>query len=241
MHVLIGWPGGSPQDTAVLVGGIVVIYLALIWLTSILWVVRDIRARTTDIASQVTAVVIASALPFVGLPIYMILRPAETMQTAYDRQLEEEAILTELHAISACPNCRRAIDDEYMVCPHCATELRDSCRHCQRSIAKAWATCPYCATSREAAAPAVATRAQRLQVTEPPPIDLRPAEPVARESSTSTIDRDALAEQAGAERRRENTTSVIDRDALRDGDDDQPGDEAKSPAPLRASKATSGD
>ena len=78
-----------------------------------------------------------------------------------------------------------------------------------------------------------------VSITEPPPIDLRPAEPVARESSTSTIDRDALAEQAGAERRRENTTSVIDRDALRD--DDQPGDEAKSPAPLRASKATSGD
>ncbi len=235
MHVLIGWPGGSPQDTAVLVGGIIAIYLALIWLTSILWVVRDIRARTTDIASQATAVVIASALPFVGLPIYMILRPAETMQTAYDRQLEEEAILTELHAISACPNCRRAIDDEYMVCPHCSTELRDPCRHCQRSIAKAWGTCPYCATPREAATPALATREPRLQVTEPPPIDLRPAEPVARESSTSTIDRDALAEEARGERRRENTTSVIDRDALRDDDD------AKSPAPLRASKATSGD
>jgi RNA polymerase subunit RPABC4/transcription elongation factor Spt4 len=236
----------------VLAGGIVAIYLALLWLTSILWVVRDIRSRTSDIASQVTAVVIAGGLPFVGLPIYMVLRPAETLQTAYDRQLEEEAILTELHSISACPSCRRAVDDDYMVCPHCATELRQPCRQCQRPLANAWDTCPYCATVRRVAAPqgAVTTPEPRLQMTEPPPIELKPAEAVAKDGPTSIIERAELAsddedepDEAASERRRESSTSVIDRGGLADADADaeELAGDVEPPARLRTGAASSGE
>ena len=47
------------------------------------------------------------------------------MQEHYDRQLEENIILSELHAITVCPNCRRPAQPEFIVCAHCATPLQD--------------------------------------------------------------------------------------------------------------------
>ena len=51
-----------------------------------------------------------------GLPIYLVIRPSDTMTEAYDRQLEQEAVLSELQTVSACPNCRRPVQDDFAVC-----------------------------------------------------------------------------------------------------------------------------
>ena len=107
MDVLVGWPGGDWQSTAKVAGALVGSYLGLLWVASILWAYRDIRGRTRDPVSHIVAVGIVGVLPLVGLPIYFALRPDETLQAAYDRQLEQESILSELHSVSACPNCRR--------------------------------------------------------------------------------------------------------------------------------------
>lgn len=169
MDVLIGWPGGDWQSTARMAGAIVGGYLVIIWLASVLWVYRDIRSRTRDPISHVTAVVIALAFPFVGLPVYFVLRPSDTLIEAYDRQLEQEAILSELHSISACPNCRRPIQDDFMVCAHCATALREPCSNCKELLQFSWQHCPYCATAR--------VRRQPARAAEPAPepaLDLEP-------------------------------------------------------------------
>jgi multisubunit Na+/H+ antiporter MnhB subunit len=42
---LIGWPGGDLQSTFTIAAAIVLSYLALIWVTTILWAYRDIRGR----------------------------------------------------------------------------------------------------------------------------------------------------------------------------------------------------
>lgn len=172
MDVLIGWPGGDWQATLKLTAGLVVGYLAVIWLATILWSFRDIRQRTRDPISQVVAVVLVTVLPFIAIPIYFVLRPVETLEAAYDRQIEQDAILAELHSVTACPNCRRPAQDDFIVCPHCSTGLREPCAHCSRLLNHVWRHCPYCGTTREPA-----RSASRLRFDEPEAADEQTVEP----------------------------------------------------------------
>ena len=148
MDIGIGWPGGDIASTLRLVALVVGGYGAFIWAVSVIWVYRDIRGRTRDIVSHLTALAIALALPIVGLPLYFALRPRQTIEDVYSRQLEQEAMLSELHATSSCPRCRRPVADDYMVCAHCRTQLRVPCGACARLLSYQWRHCPYCATPR---------------------------------------------------------------------------------------------
>ncbi len=154
MDVLIGWPGGDWTATLKLGGFLVFGYVFIIWVASVLWVYKDIRSRTRDPISQAIGVGIAVVLPIIGLPVYLVVRPGETLNESYVRQLEQEAILSDLHAISACPNCRRPVEDDFQVCAHCGTSLREPCKRCGKLLQFSWRNCPYCATPREASRPA---------------------------------------------------------------------------------------
>ena len=145
MDVLIGWPGGDWQTTLQLV---VVLLLGYYWLIAIPWAYRDIRSRTHDPLSQLIGVALVVALPLLGIPLYLVLRPSETLQQLHDRQIEQEAILSELYSVSACPSCRRPVQDDFMACPYCRAVLKEPCASCSRLLMRAWRHCPYCATSR---------------------------------------------------------------------------------------------
>lgn len=189
MDVLLGWPGGGWQASARLTGGLLAAYLLVIWIASILWVYRDIRSRTTDPMSHLISVAIAVVFPIVGLPIYLILRPADTLTAAYDRQLEQEALLSELQTISACPNCRRPVQDEFVVCAFCATSVKHGCTRCGRQLRLSWRFCPYCATARTQ---------QQQEVRSPAQDPL--AATAARVSSSRDAAVDAIRRAAGAAR-----------------------------------------
>jgi RNA polymerase subunit RPABC4/transcription elongation factor Spt4 len=167
VDVLIGWPGGDWQSTLKIAGALVGGYLFVLWVASVLWVYKDIRSRTRDPISHLTAAAIAIVFPFIGLPVYFVLRPSESLAESYSRQLEQEAILSDLHSISACPNCRRPVQDDFMICAHCASPLKQPCTNCGQLLAFSWRHCPYCATAREPARPA------RAAVAEPAPEPVR--------------------------------------------------------------------
>ena len=150
MDALIGWPGGDWQTTAKLAAAIVLSYLALIWFASVLWTLRDVRSRSRDPISQIVGISLVAFLPFVGLPIYLVLRPSETLHQAYDRQLEQDAMLAELRTVPACPSCRRPVQEDFVHCPYCRATVRAPCADCGKLLAHNWRHCPYCATSREA-------------------------------------------------------------------------------------------
>ena len=151
--VLIGWPGGSLESAIRLVAFLFGSYFLIMWLSSIAWVYRDVRQRTDDMATQIVAIAIAVVFPIAGLPVYLVLRPRETLQDSYDRQLEENVILTELHNQNVCPNCRRPAQPDFVVCAHCATALKQACQQCGRLLHVQWRHCPYCAASRVTARP----------------------------------------------------------------------------------------
>ena len=148
MDVLQSWPGGSWEATARLFATMVVVYLLVLWVASVIWVYRDISARTTDMLMQAISVAIAVLFPIIGLPIYVILRPTDTLTLAYDRQLEQEALLSELQTVTACPNCRRPVQDDFSVCAFCGTAVKQGCAGCGRALRLSWRVCPYCATPR---------------------------------------------------------------------------------------------
>jgi hypothetical protein len=116
VDVLISWPGGDWQATARLAGTLIVGYGALIWLASLIWIYRDITGRTREPISQIVSLGIGVVLPLVGLPIYMALRPSETLQQAYDREIEQEAILADIQTAAACPSCGRPAEASFRVC-----------------------------------------------------------------------------------------------------------------------------
>ena len=131
-----------------LVGTVIFGYLLLLWLASILWAYRDIRSRTTDAVSRLIDVGVVVLMPLAGIAIYLIVRPAETLEDQYERELEQEAIRSELQALAPCPNCHRAVERDFIVCAYCRTQLRDECPRCRKLLSLDWRHCPYCATSR---------------------------------------------------------------------------------------------
>ena len=46
----------------------------------------------------------------------------------------------------ACPQCQAVTEADWLVCPHCRTELRRVCGSCDKPLDLNWVICPYCAT-----------------------------------------------------------------------------------------------
>jgi heme/copper-type cytochrome/quinol oxidase subunit 2 len=71
---------------------------ALVVLSLAVWTARDISARTKDGLVRVAAVVLVVFLPLVGLIVYLLLRPRETLAERYERELIEEILTREVSA-----------------------------------------------------------------------------------------------------------------------------------------------
>lgn len=122
--------------------------IAAIWLGLILWTWRDMRQRSRDPLAQVAASLMVAVLGLFGVIIYVLLRPQETLAEAYERSLEEEALLQNIEARPVCPGCGRAVKEAWQVCPYCHTKLKKPCIHCGKLLELPWNLCPYCAGSQ---------------------------------------------------------------------------------------------
>lgn len=112
-----------------------------------IWTFRDIRARSRDILAQILATLLVLVLPVIGLVIYLMLRPRETLAEAYERSLEQEALLQAIEEPEVCPGCGQRVKSDYLLCPSCHTRLKRACPQCGRPLHLRWALCPYCGTS----------------------------------------------------------------------------------------------
>ena len=200
MDIPFGWPGGDWQTTARLAGALIGAYLFLIWAASVLWAYRDIQARTRDPVTRAIGLAVVAALPIVGIPIYLVARPRETLRESYDRQLEQEAILSELHSAPTCPQCRRPVEQDWAICAFCSHELKQPCPSCSRLLLNAWRYCPHCRASRQVAAlaPSEASAPPRTAESAPAARAAPAAPPHAEAPPAASPPRAAPASEAAA-------------------------------------------
>jgi len=135
-----------------------IIILAALWLALIVWAYRDMRSRSRDTFAQLGSLLLVALLMIPGLIIYLLVRPRETLSEAYERSLEEEALLQEIEEKPTCPGCGQRIQENWQACPHCFTRLKKPCVHCRQMLELSWQVCPYCTTPQPGTAePAIAT------------------------------------------------------------------------------------
>lgn len=136
------------QPFVILFAALFAAFLTATWISVVIWTFRDIRARSRDIFAQILAtlmvLVFFPLFPLPGWVLYLILRPRETLAEAYERSLEEEALLQGIEERMACPGCNRRIEEEFMICPTCHTRLKKACPACGRLLHLRWNLCPYC-------------------------------------------------------------------------------------------------
>ncbi len=134
----------SLQAYLTLIAGIAGGLLLAFWLAVVVWAYRDIRARSRSGWATFFTVVLVALLPVVGLAIYLLLRPRETLSAAYDRALEQEALLQQIEERPVCPTCARPTQTNWFLCPTCHTHLRQPCPVCNSPLELHWDICPYC-------------------------------------------------------------------------------------------------
>jgi RNA polymerase subunit RPABC4/transcription elongation factor Spt4 len=122
-------------------------FLLAFWVSMVIWTYRDIRSRSRDIFAALLAALMVLLFGPIGLMLYLLLRPRETLAEAYDRALEEEALLREIEERVVCPTCGQPTQYEWMLCPHCHTQLKRPCAECGKLLEMEWRLCPYCGSA----------------------------------------------------------------------------------------------
>jgi RNA polymerase subunit RPABC4/transcription elongation factor Spt4 len=169
-------------------------YMILLWIVAAYWAYRDMRDRTENPALPflATALVIFF-LPFffpLGVMIYRVVRPPERLGDVYERNLAQEALLSEVEAVKTCRNCDRRVDPEWIICPWCRTRLHRVCPNCERLVGLDWSLCAWCGKDFERPAESPAQKTAPLNATQlanhgairPPGSGVAPGRPVIRNS-----------------------------------------------------------
>lgn len=182
---------GDWESMLAVVIAILIAYGVVLWLGTIVWVYRDIRGRTQDGWTQAVSLLIVAIFNLPGLFLYLVLRPQETLNDAYERRLEAEALMRDMPEPSpVCPTCRQTVRHEYLVCPNCSTILKEACSKCAKPLQLTWMTCPYCAADGPKRGPkadtASATKPPPAPATQPPRSATPPPRAAALESGPPT-------------------------------------------------------
>ena len=120
------------------------LYVLFLYLAMVFWTVRDAQQRTENPILPYLAGLLVVVLNVLGLFLYLIVRPRETLGEAYERQLAEESLLAEAEQRVVCPTCKERVQEDFILCPTCRTRLKRMCPSCAKLIRPEWNICPYC-------------------------------------------------------------------------------------------------
>lgn len=73
----------------------------------------------------------------IGLIIYLIVRATDS----------EPAAAVAPARTATCPSCNKPIQDTFVACPYCGSNLSQKCAHCGKPAELDWKVCPYCGRS----------------------------------------------------------------------------------------------
>jgi len=131
-----------------LIYGIIFI-LIVIWLAFVYWTYRDAKLRNTSLVAAVFWALVVLVFNFLGLIIYLILRPPEYIEDVLERDLEIKRMQLLLDSdLSSCPSCGNETGPDFMICPYCRKKLKNTCISCKKPLEFNWKVCPYCKTAQ---------------------------------------------------------------------------------------------
>jgi hypothetical protein len=120
------------------------------WLALAFWVNKDARRRIRDPFLAFLATLLGLAPPYIGPVVYLLFRPAETLEDVRARRVEVQALEQQLaQARPTCPVCSSTVEPDYLACPVCTTMLRQPCARCDAPLEPLWQVCPYCTSPIE--------------------------------------------------------------------------------------------
>ena len=126
-----------------------VIFLIALYLALVFWTAKDARRRIEDPVIVGVCIATAALFPFVGVFVYMLLRPPEYLADVHERELEIRAMERRLGADQACPYCRNPADPSFLSCPYCGTKLKSACRRCKTPLDAELAAVPALRDARD--------------------------------------------------------------------------------------------
>src|SRR6266550_1633096 len=98
-------------------------------------------------------VILASPLLFpLAVVILRIVRPA-TFAAEHRLALVRESVLQADFIAPRCPDCRRVVEPEWILCPSCRQLLAHMCGHCGRTAELDWSICAWCGEELQWAGP----------------------------------------------------------------------------------------
>ena len=121
---------------------IFIVLLVVLYILSIVWVVRDAYMRGTH--WYVWGVV--ALVPLLGVIAYCLLRPPLLQIDRDEQELEVVLKQRELMKYGECATCGYPVESDYVVCPNCHSRLKNLCPSCHHALEPSWTVCPYCAT-----------------------------------------------------------------------------------------------
>ena len=138
MADLIGFLSNS------LVITIVLSYIFAIWFGLTVWAYIDISRRTDNYVYRLMMVLlVAIGFGFVGLALYLMIRPSLTKSEVASQSLEEKFLLASA-AYAFCGSCGEPAGAEFNFCVNCGSQIKKNCTNCNFLLASSWLACPNC-------------------------------------------------------------------------------------------------
>jgi len=129
----------------VIARNVAVLTAVVFWLALGFWVYKDARRRIGDPILVLFATLLGLVPPYIGPIVYLLFRPAETLEDVRCRRAELQALEQQLtRSRPTCPVCTSQVESEYLACPVCATMLREPCATCHAPLEPLWQVCPFC-------------------------------------------------------------------------------------------------
>lgn len=118
--------------------------LVVFWLVVLYWVWLDSGERTSNKTVKISYVILVAVLNVVGLLIYLIIRPSQTIEEIYWADLERRYLKYETAELGDCPKCGSQLFPGYTFCPNCRYKLKMKCPRCNVYVDKKDKFCPHC-------------------------------------------------------------------------------------------------